>query len=282
VVAAALLLFGAGEDPTELFPLQDPDINESSGLAISARRDDVVFTHNDSGDVPRYFAVDAAGCTVVRYTLEGAEAIDWEDMSSGAEHKGKPTLWLGDIGDNAAARPDVSVYRVTEPKVPRINPTRGACAVPLEEPRPATRFDLEYADGPHDAEALLVHPKTGRLFIVTKGSSAQLYAAPKKLRTGEPNMLAPVAPINARVGLVTAGAFSPNGKRLVLRNYTEAFEWRVNDSSLRPALAREPEVVPLPATPQGEAIAYTPDGAALITTTEDPAGTGAPVYRVPR
>lgn len=282
MVATVLLLFGGGEAPTELFRFQDTDIRESSGVAIGARRGDVVFTHNDSGDAPRYFAVDATGCTVARYTLEDAEAIDWEDMSGGPEHKGKPTLWLGDIGDNAAARPNISVYRVTEPKVPRANAMQDTCAVPLEEPLAPARFDLEYADGPHDAEALLVHPKTGRLFIVTKGSSAQLYAAPKKLRTDEVSVLEPVAPISARVGLVTAGAFSPDGKRLVLRNYTEAFEWRVKDGSLRAALASQPEVIPLPPTPQGEAIAYSSDRDALITTTEDPTGTGAPVYRVPR
>jgi hypothetical protein len=33
---------------------------------------------------------------------------------------------------------------------------------------PAVRYDLQYEDGPHDAEALLIHPKTGHLFIVTK------------------------------------------------------------------------------------------------------------------
>ncbi|MGQ0805385.1 MAG: hypothetical protein ACT4PI_16170 [Actinomycetota bacterium] len=96
------------------------------------------------------------------------------------------------------------------------------------------------------------------------------------------NVLELVAPIDARIGLVTAGDLSPNGKRLVLRNYTEAFEWRVRHGDLGGAITAEPTVIPLPPTPQGEAIAYTSDGDALITTTEDPAGTGASVYRVPR
>jgi hypothetical protein len=284
---AALALLAAGPDaPAELFVIQDPDIRESSGVAVSSRDDEVLFTHNDSGDAPRFFAIDAIGCTVGRYTVAGAEANDWEDMASGPEHKGKPTLWLGDIGDNAAQRPAISLYRVAEPKVKAPDNMRGACAPPVDEELAATRFDLEYADGAHDAEALLVHPKTGRVYVVTKGVDAQMYAAPKRLRAGEVNVLEPVAPLELRVGLVTAGDFSPDGKHLVLRNYSEAFEWRVRKddpgASLSDAPVRDPTLIPLPPAPQGEAIAYSADGDSLITTTEDPAGAGAQVYRVPR
>jgi hypothetical protein len=280
--AASLLLFLVGPDaPTELFRFQDPEIRESSGVAVGARRDDVFFTHNDSGDAARFFAVDATGCTVSRYALEGADAIDWEDMSAGPEHKGKPTLWLGDIGDNAAARSSIMVYRVTEPKVPRANAMQGGCGVPLDLRVAATEFDLRYADGPHDAEALIVHPKTGRLFVATKGGTAGLYAAPKELRVHDVNVLERVAAIDARVGLVTAGDLSPDGKHLVLRNYGEALEWRVRKADVAGALDAAPTVLTLPPTRQGEAIAYA-DADTLITTTEDPAGTGAPVHRVPR
>ena len=283
---AALLLLAGPEAPTELFRFQDPEIRESSGVAVSSRSDEVIFTHNDSGDVARFFAIDSTGCTVARYAVTGAEAIDWEDMANGAEHEGKPTLWLADIGDNGSARPSISVYRVTEPKVPTPANTPGACEAAIDKEATATRFDLAYADGPHDAEALLVHPKTGRIFIATKGASAQMYAAPKRLKPREVNVLEPIAPLEPRVGLVTAGDFSPDGKYLALRNYSEAFEWRVrkNDpgATLTDAPVREPLLIPLPPVPQGEAIAYTADGDALITTTEDPLGTGAPVYRVPR
>jgi hypothetical protein len=283
--AVVLTLLGAapavaGEPAT--FQLQDPEIRESSGVAVSARRERVIFTHNDSGDVPRFFAVDDRGCTVARYALKGAEAVDWEDMSRGADHRGKPTLWFGDIGDNAAERIGITVYRVTEPKLPKEELTSDACPAPADKGVAATRFDLEYADGAHDAEALLVHVRTGRVYVATKGESSQLYAAPRRLRTGEVNVLEPVAPLEARVGLVTAGDFSPDGRRLVLRNYGEAFEWRIRNGDIAAALANEPEVIPLPPTPQGEAIAYTADGDVFITTTEDPAGAGAPVYRVPR
>jgi hypothetical protein len=269
----------AGQAFIELFRFQDPEIRESSGVAVSSRDEEVIFTHNDSGDVARFFAVDAQGCTLGRYTLEDADAIDWEDMAGGTEHRGKPTLWFGDIGDNAANRPSIVVYRVVEPKVAVPAGERGGCPVPVDRQLATTRFELRYADGARDAETLLVHPRSGRLFVVSK-ASAQLYAAPRRLSADEVNVLDPVASTDAPGGLVTAGDISRSGKRLVLRDYSEAFEWRIRDGDVAAALATPPLRLALPPTPQGEAIAYTRSGGAVVTTSEDPGGSHPPAYRV--
>ena len=67
---------------------------------------------------------------------------------------------IGDIGDNNAVRENgLLVHRVLEPQ-----PTDQA-EVTTEPP---TSFRLRYPDGPGDAETLLVHPRTGRLYVVTK------------------------------------------------------------------------------------------------------------------
>ena len=66
---------------------------------------------------------------------------------------------MGDIGDNLAQRPSISVYRVSEPRLPA-----GGAVTALR----ATRFDLRYPDGPRDAEALLRDPNGGKLVIVQK------------------------------------------------------------------------------------------------------------------
>ena len=90
----------------------------------------------------------------------GAEHVDWEDIAI----RGR-TLYVGDIGDNLAQRPDIAVYRFAEP-------APGATAR-------ATRIVLRYPDGPHDAEALLVDPRNGTLVIVTKdfGGRSGVYIA---------------------------------------------------------------------------------------------------------
>jgi hypothetical protein len=280
----------SGQEVTELFRFQDAAVVESSGVASSTRRDDVVYTHNDSGDRPRFFAVDGRGCTTATYALRDAEAVDWEDMAAARDRSGRGRLWFGDIGDNLSARSEgVTVYRVDEPKPgPRSGTTEGTCAAPAERQLRATRFDLRYADGPHDAETLLVRPGTQGIFVVTKdltGNNAVVYAAPRRLESGTVNGLERVdevtlPPGTPDPGVITGGDISPDGKRLVLRTYTDAFEWRIPDGDLRAALADPPTLIALPETPQGEAIAYTRRGAALITTSENPGGTNPPVYKI--
>ena len=267
------------------FTFQDPRISESSGLA-SASTPGIVYTHNDSGDEARFFAVDAAtGQTRTTYSLPDVQARDWEDMARGPDEDGASSLWLGDIGDNNAKRDrGLLVHRVREPR-----PTSRE-RVTTEAP---TSFRLRYPDGPGDAEALLVHPTTGRLYVVTKPLSggALVYAAPAELDASGPNVLEQVASIRLDttgtpggpgIGglaqlLVTAGDVAPDGRHVALRTYTDLYEWEVEGDDLGAALAGQPTVTPLPETRQGEGLAYTTDGRAVLLSTE---GASAPVHRV--
>ncbi len=278
----AAVLYG---DPVVAFSFTDPRIDESSGLASSSTRDDLVFTHNDSGDDARFFAVDGTGRTVTTYQLPGVRARDWEDMARGPDEQGRSSLWFGDIGDNNARRDNgVLVHRVLEP-VPD-----GRERVTTEAP---TSFRLRYPDGPGDAETLLVHPRTGRLYLVSKplAGPSQVYAAPQPLDPDGPNRLDRIGEITPRstgtdggpgIGglaqlLVTAGDISPDGSRLAVRTYTDVYEFSLSGDDLGAALEQEPVVSALPPTEQGEGLAYSRDGLSLLTSSE---GRGAPVYRL--
>src|SRR5688572_14887082 len=109
-VAAALLSLavatGAAPGPTLLFRLQDPALQESSGLAVSQLHDDVVWSHPDGGDVAEVMAVDGRGRTVATVRLRGVDPYDPEALAPGST-SGGPALFLGDIGDNRARRPDI-------------------------------------------------------------------------------------------------------------------------------------------------------------------------------
>ncbi len=268
------------------FVLLDPRISESSGLASSSTPG-IVFTHNDSGDAARFFAVDDRGRTRTVYTLPDVQARDWEDMARGPDEAGRSSLWLGDIGDNNARRDrGLLVHRVREPQ-----PTTRE-QVTTEEP---TSFRLRYPDGPGDAEALLVHPRTGRLYVVTKPLSGGglVYAAPSPLDPDGPNVLERVAsvalettgtPGGPGIGslaqlLVTAGDIAPDGRHVALRTYTDVYEWDVLGDDVAGAFAGEPTVTPLPETRQGEGLTYSADGRSWLVSTE---GSSAPVHRVAR
>ena len=269
---------------TVAFTFTDPRITESSGLA-TASTGDLVFTHNDSGSDARFFAVGPDGRTRTSYVLPGVEPRDWEDMARGPDEQGRSSLWLGDIGDNNAVRENgLLVHRVREPE-----PTDRE-EVTTEPP---TSFRLRYPDGPSDAETLLVHPRTGRLHLVTKplAGSPRVYAAPQPLDPTGPNVLERVAEATPQatgtaggpgIGtianyLVTAGDIAPDGTRVAIRTYTDLYEWTVPGDDVAAAFDGEPTVTPLPPTEQGEGLAYAPDGRSVLLSTE---GAGSEVHRV--
>ncbi len=234
--------------------LTDPTLTESSGLAVSATHPGVLWTHNDGGSVAQVLAVDRHGSTVATVTLAGIDPYDPEALAPGTDDKGRPALFLGDLGDNLRSRPDVSVFRFREP-------TRLADATV-----PARWYRFTYPDGPHDAEALLVDAD-GRIMVATKEiSGAALYQAPRKLVTEAhgTNVLTRLAGVPA---LVTDGAYLPDG-RFVLRTYTSVYVYDRPGHEVARAL--------LPPQPQGESIAA--DGDRLLIGSE---GARSTVLAVP-
>ena len=279
VALGAAVVLAAAQAPLLVLP---PSLTESSGVASSSVSDDWFFTHEDSGSGPVFHAVGVDGRLLATYDL-GVDARDWEDMARGPDG----TLWLGDIGDNNAARDlGLLVHRVDEPQV---DPAREG----VEQEVASTSYRLRYADGPRDAETLLVHPRTGQVLVVSKplGGPVRVYAAPAQLDAGGPNLLEEVAQVRVggtgttggpgigslAQGLVTGGDISSDGTRVALRTYTDLYEWPLPSDDVAAALAAEPVVTALPATFQGEGVAYTRDGTALLVTSE---GEGAPVHRV--
>ena len=236
--------------------LQDPRIYESSGLALSRRHQAVLWTHNDSGDEPRLYAVGSKGRTLATLTLAGVEARDWEALAAGRDDQGRPALLVGDIGDNSGVWPDVSVYRVPEPARLR------------DATLPATRYRLRYPDGPRDAEALLVDPRSNRLYVATKEvAGGGLYRAPARLRTDQVNTLRRVARVPP---VVTDGTFTPDGRAFVLRDYQAAYVYR--------APGRRVGSFELPLQFQGESLTVTADGRSVLAGSEGPE---SEVWRVP-
>jgi hypothetical protein len=236
-----------------LFTFKDPQIKESSGIATSVLHPNVVFTHNDSGDDARFFAVGPHGKTRAVFTLAGAGSWDWEDMSNGP----RKTMWFGDIGANQLGRESIAAYKVREPETIRSHTiTRW------------TRYDFVYDDHQsHNAEAMLVNPRNGNLFVVTKADTGgSVYRAPRRLSRTHVNTLQRVADAPATV---TGGAFTQDGRRLVLRTYGAAYFYR--------KIGGHPTVMDLPSA--GESIDFARRGPAVIVGKE---GVYSPVWRVTR
>ncbi|GAA3809203.1 WD40 repeat domain-containing protein [Sphaerisporangium flaviroseum] len=240
-----------------LFRFKDSRISESSGLAVSPTHKDVVYTHNDSGSGPQFFAVGTDGRTLAAFTLAGAAARDWEAMAASVDPAtGAGVLWFADIGDNLnGAWPDYSIYKVTEPKTMR------------DATIQATRYRFKYKDGGRNAEGIMVNPVTGRLYVISKEFAGSIYAAPAKLRTDKVNVLRRVGPAPI---MSTDAAYAPDGSSFVIRTYLSASLYRAPGELI--------SRLSMPSLQQAESITYTRDGRSLLTGTE---GANSPVYEVP-
>ncbi|KRF16752.1 hypothetical protein ASG90_10930 [Nocardioides sp. Soil797] len=230
------MLSASAAERDVVFRFQDPEILESSALVATGG---LMVTTNDSGDSARVFAVDPDNGETLGTINWGGSAEDVEALAPAGDGE----VWVGDIGDNLGKRHDISVTRIP--------------VGPSDADVPGSTYPLTFSDGPRDAEALLAHPRTGRLYVVSKGVlGGQFYAAPQKLSPTQPNELTPLGPAP---GLVTDGAFFPDGNHLIVRNYARAVVYRF------PSL----EVVgtfDLPRQQQGEGLAVDRDGQIFLSS----------------
>lgn len=253
--------------------IDEPALNESSGLAASQRNPGVFWSHNDSGPGAVLYAFTGDGRAVATLDLPGVTVADWEDMAIGPDADGTPSaaLYVGDIGDNGDSREYVSVFRITEPDLRDVvpgDPIRITAAS-------VERFDLVYEDGPRDAETLMVDPRDGVVYVAAKTTdeTTALYRAePTHGESPGTLMREGDVVIPGLIGLtrlVTGGAISPAADRVVLRTYVGAWWWDIAPGqSIADAMTAIPQRISLPIMRQGEAITFSADGKTLYVTSE--------------
>jgi len=252
--------------PKKLCKLQSRSIRESSGIAASRSSSNWFWTHNDSGDRARIFAFDTGGNHLGTCQLEGAKAIDWEDMAS-FELDEQSYLLLADVGDNAARRKNCVLYLVVErsPVVERWDLSQ------------AVRFT--YEDRPHDCESIGFDSTLRQVLLVTKdwNITSQVFALDWPTENSQEVLIAKKIGTLPYPG-VTAMDVSPDGNRAIVLTYADAFEYsRANEETWAEAFSRAGRPISMPDRGQGEAICYGLDGWTLYLTSE---ATPTPLYRV--
>jgi len=207
--------------------IQSPEIGEASGIVRSRTHPHVLWTHNDSGDGARFFAIDEEGRLLATYRVDGARNVDWEDIA--IDDSG--SLYLADVGNNWNQRPELVIYRVAEP-----DPALGDAHVPVlstiryayaDQTRPGNRRSWNF-----DCEA--VFWRQGRLFLFSKDRSdtkTRLYAVEPDV--SELQQLEPIAEyelggsVDTFIGNTTAADITPDGLRVALLGYRgiHLFRW---------------------------------------------------------
>ncbi|PTL75671.1 hypothetical protein [Vitiosangium sp. GDMCC 1.1324] len=250
---------------------------EMSGLAASTRHEGVLWTHNDSGNAFQVFAIDASGRVLATLTLTGVEpkdlaGLDLEDIAVGpcASGEARSCLYLADTGDNFERRKQVRIFRFPEPE------QVADATLPVET------LPFVYPDRPHDAESLVLEPRTARLAVITKerDSLGEVFAldglAPGTVTTATHlGTLRTPGNVDFRT---TSAALHPSGQRLLLRTYTRVWEVRRSGATRLEELIRSPVVeVPSPSQAQSEAITWLTDGHSYLLGSEF---AGQILYRV--
>ncbi|MEU1244624.1 esterase-like activity of phytase family protein [Micromonospora parva] len=244
---------------TPVCEVRDNRLREISGMVAT---DDGYVVINDGADDEarrRIFFLDQR-CAVRRTVSFPSRPRDTEDLAIGRDG----TVWVADIGDNDRSRPTVGVWRL---------------APGAEQP---VLHRMTYPDRPHDAEALLLDA-SGRPLIITKGGSGTvfLYAPTTALRADATTPLTALGQVTLPTtttsnpfsflgrGVITGAAAAPDGRRVALRSYADAFEYDVPDGDVVRALTTgTARITPLPDEPQGESITYSRDGRSLLTVSE--------------
>jgi len=256
---------GGGKKPKKVCTITDPRLRELSGLV--ATDDGYIVVNDSTEDVARrpvFFLNEK--CKVVKEVPFPTPPLDPEDLALSPDGK---TLWIADIGDNATAKQRRSRIALW--------------SMPVDGSKPPVIHRVSYpGNEPRDAEALLI-ADDGTPIIITKTlGKAEIFVPTGPLRKNneDPVPLQKVGelslpktttdtPLGAAGRIpVTGAARSPDGKRVVVRTYGDAFEWDVPDGDIVKALTTgTPRVTPL-SDRFGEAITYTPDGKYFLTVSD--------------
>ncbi|GIF05179.1 hypothetical protein [Actinoplanes siamensis] len=251
-------LLAAAVAATPVCQAGDKRLDELSGLVATADGYVVVDDGADQASHRKIFYL-SADCSVRRTVSYPSRPRDTEDLQLGRDG----TLWVADIGDNGSSRSTIGLWKL---------------APGSSKPR---LYRLSYPDGAHDAEALLIAPDGTPVIVTKTPGAAGVYVPAGALDPGGTTRLRAAGQVSVPITMtgnpfsfagrlvITGAASSPDGSRVVLRTYADAFEYDVAGGDVVTAITSgTPRQVPLPDEPQGEAVAYTPDGTALLTVSE--------------
>jgi hypothetical protein len=252
-------------------------IDEASGIAVSRSNPNFIWTHNDSGDPNRLFLVDANNAEDYGFFwIRNSGNRDWEDMCIGpGPQAGFNYIYIGDIGDNNGIHESIYIYRFIEPDLSsHINTGSHEVQADLVD-----RFQVQYPDGPRDAETLMIDPITKDLFIVTKRDfRSTVYRLPY------PPVLNDINVLEKRVQLpfnfATAGDISADGRHIVIKTERFIYMWeRQPNESVDDALMRQPKYLPYLVEPKGEAFTWDHITGDYLTLSEIKGGSKPVLYR---
>lgn len=273
----------SGEDPSgtprscaysathPMSQVSEPAIHEASALVASQQWPGIYWTFNDSNNTPTLYALDTDGRLRGTFLVPNASNVDWEAMQLGPDGSGGYALFIGDIGDNRLSRGGGVIYRVPEP-TPNLTDGPASSAVTAA----ASVFRFTYSVAARNVEAMLVHPRTGEIVLISQGQAgfSMVYRFPRPLTEESPITAELSDVLDARElgpydGRVTDATISSDGRYVVVRTNSRALVYDVpDDMPLARMWRQKPLVFPLDDGRKGEGLSFRLDTRDLITIGE--------------
>lgn len=250
--------------------ITDGRLNESSGLVASLKYPGVVYTHNDEkGPI---LAINTTTCrTVGAFSVNNLRSDPDPEAITLDRTTGK--IWFGDIGNGHPTQPKSMTDKKPEIK------HRGwpARITVFNEPGSLSgtvstqAINITFPGGDRNAEALLVNPKTGQGYIITKYAASEVFKLPHPLRSGQATDTGVRIP-----GWVTDATFTNDGKWILIR-YRTATDPAPDNVLVYNASWQRVGSIAVPNVPQGESIAMERIGSVFLIGSE---GKNSPLLRV--
>jgi len=240
-----------------------PEARELSGIAASRRNLGVLWTHNDSGDSERLFAISSTAVYLGTYIVSGNNQHDWEDIAVGpGPESGLTYLYIGSVGGNTG-RHSIYAYRIPEPLV---SPDQSPQSVPFAS---VTKLRMQYPGvEQYNAETFMVDPLTHDIYVVTKSWTgyAKVFRYPAADQDPAITFTLQLVKTLKLPGGATGGDFSPAGDEIVIKGYEYTYLWqRPRGATVAEAVRTTPCEIP---HGPGEAIGFAADGSGYFTVAE--------------
>lgn len=255
-------------DEGETLGIVEPPLYEISGIAASINYPGYFWVHNDSGNSPIVYLVDEDMKIILSIELTNTSNIDWEDIAClRSPYDGKVYIYIGDFGDNAAVRNQVRLIKIAEPEGVSIDTLTERLR--LENADHESIF-FEYADGPKDAESLIIDPYNLDMYVISKREfrSRVFYKKyPYEKKEDGNVVLEHIAtlPFNFAV----AADISQLGDEILVKSRIKVKYWkREGNENLKETFSRPPICLPYIPEPQGEAICFSLSADAFYTVSE--------------
>lgn len=248
--------------------ISNPDLSEVSGMVFGKQNPGLIYMHTDSGGEAAVYVLDSLGIERGKITLLGARNRDWEDIAIGPGLDQVSYIYVGDIGDNRAKHSGINLYRIPEPTM--ILPNAKVFV---------KKISLKYPRGARDAETLIIDPITADLYIISKRDKQNtvFWLSALDVEKGH-GVLTDCGKLPFTSS--TGGDISQDGCQIIIKNYSSVFYWNRNPSeSIFEALMRMPVKLPYSQEPQGEAVAFSPNGKSYYTTSEKRLDQNPVLYR---